>query len=90
MSLPGVMTPANLGVMTPTELLAKTSTPALVLSALTLDAIKQPTEEQRLVRSWTCDELERRHPEVTAVMEAWAEDLDTPASYVETLVAALP
>lgn len=76
--------------MTSSELLNRTSTATLITSALMLDAIQNPTEEQRLVKSWTCGELEQRHPEVTAALEAWAEDLDTSASYVETLVAALP
>lgn len=78
------------------RLLASQSTPALALSALMLDTLGPlMTPEERLTRAWVCDELERRHPEVTPALEAWVEALEfdttgTGPSYVETLIAALP
>lgn len=70
-------------------LFAPTSDGALIASLLLLDAIERPSSEQRLVRAWTCDELERRHPEVTSALDAWAESDDTTLSYTEVLIAAV-
>lgn len=71
-------------------LFARTGTPALVASAMMLDALTGRTAEERLTRAWICEELERRHPEIGPAMEAWAEDVDSPLSQVEALIAALP
>lgn len=71
-------------------LFARTSTPALVGSAMMLDALDSPTAEERLTIAWICQELERRHPEVVAALEAWCENLSSPLSRVEVTIAALP
>jgi len=71
-------------------LFARTGTPALLASAMMLDALTGMTREERLTLAWVCQELERRHPEVTPALEAWVLDLDSPLSQVEALIAALP
>jgi hypothetical protein len=70
-------------------LLAGTDTDTLLASALLLDMVVSPTEEQRMVRAWTTGEVERRHPEVSPALDAWANDLETSLTYTEALVAAL-
>lgn len=72
------------------SLFAQTSTETLVVSALTLDGIEKPSQDERLALAWTLDEIERRHPEITAALEAWVEaaEVDGP-SYAEVAVASL-
>lgn len=48
------------------------------------------TEDERLARAWLIEEIEHRHPEVNAAMDAWADDPDTQLGYVEALTIALP
>lgn len=75
-------------------LFAKVSTPALVSALLTLDAIpvRQQTAEQMLSHSWTCTELERRHPEVLDALDEYCDTrtgADGEPTYAQVLIAAL-
>lgn len=80
-------------------LFAKTTDQALALALRTLDAITEPTEEQRMARAWTIDELERRYPEASAAVEkAFADAAIAEAAgaeggevnYGAILLAAIP
>jgi hypothetical protein len=53
-----------------TALMARTPTTTLVDALRALEATDARTPEERLVRSWTIDELERRHPAASAAVEA--------------------
>lgn len=75
--------------MTQTELLTKTDTDTLMIAALTLDAISDRTQEQRMALAWTMDEIERRHPEITPALDAWVESMDETFTYTEVAIAAI-
>lgn len=52
-----------------TALFARTSTRVLLVSMTALGAVESPSEEERMTHAWVCDEIERRHPEVSAALE---------------------
>lgn len=71
-------------------LFARTDTDTLLVSLLELGAIADPTTEQRVAHAWTADEIERRHPEITPLIEA-AFDTDTDgdvAPYSQIVITA--
>jgi len=79
-------------------LLAKTPTPTLVTALLTLEASHR-SQEERLVRAMTIEELENRFPAASAAVAA-AFDADEAlldagvdtdgVDYVAVLIAAIP
>ncbi|ASZ72720.1 hypothetical protein SEA_APOCALYPSE_96 [Mycobacterium phage Apocalypse] len=72
-------------------LLARASTPVLLQSAETLEAIEAPTTEQRMVRAWTLDELERRVGPITLDEEPEFERIyDETGNYLTALKALRP
>jgi len=78
---------------TAAALFAKTNDAAIITSLLALNAVEAPTEEQRLVTTWACAELESRYPDAVAVLEYRLDcgEFDgTALSYPEILLAALP
>lgn len=74
-----------------TDVLAKTSTGALITSALLLETVPfmDRTAEQCLVLSATCAEIGRRHPEALAVAEAWLAEDEPVGTYTDVLCAAV-
>lgn len=85
-------------------LFALTATPTLITSLLAVEADKtpfdpknpEPTQERNMVRAWTIEELERRHPAAAQTVEdvfdaAYdAETGDwTEVDYVKVLVNAV-
>lgn len=65
-----------------------------ILECITLmDTNTAPTADDRAVKAHLCDEIERRYPAVTAIMDAWLDDIDariaSDATYAATLVAAV-
>lgn len=78
-------------------LFARSSTPALVTSLLTLDAAKS-SPERNWARAKTIGELERRFPEAAAAVEQAFDAAETDieqggtgdVDYVAVLVAAIP
>lgn len=72
-------------------LLSNTSTRTLLESARTLEALTAPSEEERMVRAWTCDEIERRVGKITLDEEQEFERVyDETGSYLDALVALRP
>ncbi|ASR78025.1 hypothetical protein I5G95_gp08 [Mycobacterium phage Bella96] len=72
-------------------LFARTSTPVLLQSAATLEALSSPTADQRMVRAWTFDEIERRVGKITLDEEPEFERVyDETDSYLAALVALRP
>lgn len=66
-------------------------TATLIATLLHADAqVAEGVRGSAVVRSWLLEELEGRYPEVTAAMDAWSDDLETEATYVEMLLASLP
>ena len=62
-----------------------------ILGALAiLEAEATLTAEQRLAQAWMFEAIEAQVPEITAAMEAWAEDTDTRLTYFEAMLLALP
>ncbi len=62
-----------------------------ILGALAiLEAEATLTAEQRLAQAWMFEAIEAQFPEITAAMEAWAEDTDTRLTYFEAMLLALP
>ena len=70
-------------------LFAKATTATLVVSALTLDAKANLSAEERMVRAWVSDEIERR---MGGVKDDAAFDalLDDGLTYVECLLVTFP
>jgi hypothetical protein len=65
-----------------------------ILDCITLmDTNTTPSADDRAVKAHLCDEVEARYPAVTAVMEAWLDDIDgriaSDTTYAATLVAAV-
>ncbi|WP_301123498.1 MULTISPECIES: hypothetical protein [Mycolicibacterium] len=72
-------------------LLAKTSTSVLMESARALEALTAPCEEERMVRAWTFDEIERRVGKITLDEEPEFERVyDETGSYLAALIALRP
>jgi hypothetical protein len=71
------------------ELLGLMSTDALVAAVETLDAQPRPTQAERLLSAWACDEIVTR-------MGGFPDDaafdalLDTGITYVAALIATFP
>lgn len=79
-------------------LFARATDQVLATSLRTLDAIVNPSGEERMVRAWTIEELERRHPAASAAVEKAFEETDAAfvagndadVDYVAVLLAAIP
>ncbi|AHY26910.1 hypothetical protein PBI_ZOEJ_86 [Mycobacterium phage ZoeJ] len=72
-------------------LLARTSTAVLLQSAATLEALQAPSSEERMVRAWTFDEIERRAGKITLDEEPEFERVyDETGSYLAALKALRP
>lgn len=74
------------------DLLASQSTAVLAASLLAFEPkveARTLTAEERQARAWIIDAIEARH-DVEAAMNAWADDVDSDATYAEALIAALP
>lgn len=61
-------------------------TDAQILDALRVLDTPKLDEFERMTRAGLCDAFEKRHPEVDADFDAWAEDVDTGESYVAALM----
>jgi hypothetical protein len=64
-------------------------TKVLIDSLLTLEA-SGPASEHHIARAWILQTLEARYPQADAALDAWAEDLDSTATYTETLLSVIP
>ena len=55
-----------------------------IASKTTADLIEMlALTDDRAVAAHISDEIERRHPEVTAAADVWAEDLETTDTYLD-------
>uniref|UniRef100_A0AAU8GPC2 Uncharacterized protein n=1 Tax=Mycobacterium phage Pharb TaxID=3136626 RepID=A0AAU8GPC2_9VIRU len=71
--------------------LARATTAVLLQSAATLEAIEAPTPEQRMVRAWTFDEIEKRVGVITLDEEPEFERVyDETGSYLAALLHMRP
>ncbi|AJD82317.1 hypothetical protein PBI_KESHU_97 [Mycobacterium phage Keshu] len=72
-------------------LLAKTATPALLTAAMVMEAATGATAEQRMVRAWIFDEIERRAGKITLDEEPEFERVyDDTGSYLAALLHMRP
>ncbi|QAX95638.1 hypothetical protein I5H03_gp008 [Mycobacterium phage Nibb] len=72
-------------------LFARTSLPVLLQSAATLEALELPSAQERMVRAWTFDEIERRVGKITLDEEPEFERVyDETGSYLAALMALRP
>ena len=76
-----------------TEAIAAMPTEKILECIALMDANTAPTADDRAVKAHLCDEIERRYPAVTAIMDAWLDDIDariaSDTTYAATLVAAV-
>ncbi len=60
-----------------------------LLEAVALLDKAETTEDERIVRAAMFETIEARFPAVEPIMEAWALDLDSTATYAQALAAAI-
>lgn len=71
------------------QLLAATSLETLVASLVILDGLADTDEHTRMVRAWTCDEIERRVPGLDAYLDNSFGDLDDDRTYTQRILDGL-
>ena len=69
--------------------LATVPTVAILATLVELDATETLTREETVAIHWMLQTIEERY-NVAEAMDAWAMDLATELTYVETLIQALP
>lgn len=73
------------------QLFAATSLETLVASLVILDGLADTDEHTRMVRAWTCDEIERRVPGLDEYMAASFDDANDgdPRTYTQRILDGL-
>ncbi|AHZ95163.1 hypothetical protein PBI_PINTO_83 [Mycobacterium phage Pinto] len=70
---------------------ARASIGTLIQSAFTMEAIESPSQEERMVRAWIFDEIERRVGQITLDEEHEFERVyDETNSYLAALIHIRP
>lgn len=73
------------------QVLRSTITETLVDSARALEALESPSEDERMVKAWVFDELERRAGYLTLEEEPqFARVFDSTGSYLQALLTLRP
>jgi hypothetical protein len=77
--------------MTNTAVTAAKNAAAAHLATRTTDELFEMLDlsDDRVISAWIAEVIEARHPEVTPVMDAWADDLDATETYAEALRRAV-
>lgn len=64
--------------------------PQLITALLLLEAKPKLEDAELLTRAVIMDVICEKSPEADAALDAWAEDLESPLTAVEALLAAIP